>query len=419
MNNIVTIYILLSVLKGFMLHEMRPGDKASPIRTLSEGSQIKNCYEASVSCNLRKGFACVWSYRTNGTGMIVGTILRTNQTQNRTLFQISDSSHTTIDLHPSVCWMNDAVLFVAWERNTGENKQIVGRLMNDQGNALSPVFAMSDTSATHVALYPSVQSNSRSEALAVWQDYRDGNPDIYAQQFKDNGTPSGKNVRLNDDTGRALQGVPTISVHNSERFIILWIDNRIESKWSYFYQLWDQGPAGSNMLLDSIPKKDMTMLGSSKWNGPNSAVFAWKDYRNGNSDIFMKEIDVEQKKMKTTKKINDDHDQKWQRLPVLGGDEKKRTIICWEDYRDTDLNQTGDIYAQAFTSSLSRNGKNFRVNDRNEICRRINPQIAVTAAGEYLIVWHQVVGKEYQIAGQWFSYPHKRCGNNFILSNPG
>jgi hypothetical protein len=72
----------------------------------------------------------------------------------------------------------------------------------------------------------SIAVDSAGNAYAVWVDARSGNKDIY---FSKRSVASGTwstSVRINDDTGTAVQDNPAIAVSSTGEAIAVWVDNR-------------------------------------------------------------------------------------------------------------------------------------------------------------------------------------------------
>jgi hypothetical protein len=90
--------------------------------------------------------------------------------------------------------------------------------------------------------------------------------------------------------------------------------------------------------------------------------------------------------------------------------------VCWEDYRNTEINQRGDTYLQAYGPDGLTRGDNVKVNDRDDRIARKMPSIVMDSDGWYLVVWHQGEEGAFNLAGQWLRYPDKRMGANFCLT---
>ena len=60
----------------------------------------------------------------------------------------------------------------------------------------------------------------------VWEDKRHENFDIFFSTSHDGGKTFSKNVRLDDDSGSADQLFPSLAVGASEKFLVMWTDER-------------------------------------------------------------------------------------------------------------------------------------------------------------------------------------------------
>lgn len=186
--------------------------------------------------------------------------------------------------------------------------------------------------------------------------------------------------------------------------------------WKFYTAAFDGVTAGRNLLVDSAQRKAMTTLPSAVILPHDSALFAWKDYREGHSNIYFRHADLRAGSFSSAQRLNDDTGDRWQRLVVLDSDDAGNVVACWEDYRNTLHNQKGDIYLQPLARDGSFIGRNVRVNDDTVRISRKMPQIAMLRDGTYLVVWHQGHEGGFELRGQWFRYPAERIGRNFCIT---
>ncbi len=126
---------------------------------------------------------------------------------------------------------------------------------------------------------PKIASDGAGGAIVVWQDYRNGNGDVYAQRIDSTGTPlwqaNGKPVSLAADT----QFDPVLAPDGSGGAIVAWVDRRTAS-WAIWAQRLD---SGGNPLW----AENGIMVAPQISDGPNivpdgagGAIVAWQDFRN-------------------------------------------------------------------------------------------------------------------------------------------
>ncbi len=375
--------------------------------------QIRNSYNATVNDDGRDRFAVAWSERDSKGGRIYSALLDRFQRVDPVVFAVSEPPTGCTDVRPSITHLSGDAWLIIWQRICSGRQWILGRVI-ENGNAKEE-FTINDTTLSKYAATPFTRKNEEGEVLIVWQENRGSNTDVFAALFnRENGTMEAQ--RVNDDEGKWMQGSPVLSSGGRENLLVFWTDNRVDGYWKLYSRLWNDGPVGMNVLVDSAQRKAMTIVPSCYMKSADTAVFTWKDYREGHSNIYSRTADIPCSDFSPARRINDDKGKRWQRLAVIDGDARGNYVICWEDYRNTEINQRGDTYLQPFLCSSAVEGKNVRVNDRSDRIARKIPQIAMNRRGDYLVLWHQGERGQFIIMGQWFQFPAERVGDNFCVS---
>ena len=80
---------------------------------------------------------------------------------------------------------------------------------------------------------PKIAVNASGNAYVVWQDSRNGHPDIYSAYRPANGS-WGASRRINTDTGTAVQRDPAIGIDDAGIASIVWTDDRNSHDDIYF-----------------------------------------------------------------------------------------------------------------------------------------------------------------------------------------
>ncbi|MBE0644378.1 MAG: hypothetical protein IH600_09890 [Bacteroidetes bacterium] len=404
--------IVISGLLSFLLGVAASAQDSTIVFGHMQRDSTENTWHATLCGNDAGVWFCVWSMRSQRGAAVRGAFLSRGQREDIRLIDVSFPGTSEEDTRPAAAFLTDSTVLVAWQRNSGGKNVIKGCVLDRDGRA-GPVFDISDDSAP--GMMPAAGRNAAHEAVVVWQDYRNGDVDIYAQHYDVEARTLGSNVRINDDGMRAMQGQPRVAADNEKSFLLLWPDNRVDGAWKFYYQLFG-GPAARNVLIDSAQRKAMTTIISGAWIAEDSVLFAWKDYREGHSNIYRRTAEISHDALSSAERINDDTGERWQRLASVDGNGHGNAVICWEDYRNTENNQRGDVYLQVFARDGARSGGNVKVNDRDDRIARKMPAIVMAADGWYLIVWHQGEEGAFNIVGQWLQYPDQREGGNFCLT---
>jgi hypothetical protein len=146
---------------------------------------------------------------------------------------------------------------------------------------------VNDASGSQGQTPPTIGTASSGNVQLLWEDYRTGDYDIYASHMANNGTSFASNVQVNNDINPAKQSRPELAVELGGKVHAVWEDYR-NGNWDIFYaNSTDGGLAfGPNVLV--------TNEATGKWqNNPSLAVDAlgtvhvvWEDFRNSDWRVF-------------------------------------------------------------------------------------------------------------------------------------
>lgn len=425
MNRFLATALLLLIAGDVLPHESAAGFRAmqtdiAPARMKTDSVRMKidsvrNTWHGTLTGSDAGLWFCAWSERTRSGAEVRGAFLRRGQRADILAFDLGLPGTAVEEERPAGVFLTDSTVLLVWQRRSEGRQAITARIVHRSG-LVEPAFGVSDQTAPEVM--PTAGRNAAGEIVVAWQDYRNGNADIYAQRFDTRGRRIGANVLVNDDGTGAMQGQPRVAADNGDSFLLLWPDNRIDGAWKFYYHRFG-GHAARNVLIDSAQRKAMTTLISGVCLPGDSAFFAWKDYRAGTSNIYRRIADLRRGAFSPAERVNDDEGNRWQRLAAVDGNGRGEVVVCWEDYRNTVTNQRGDTYLQPFARDGSRVGVNIRVNDRDDRRARKMPSIVMDPDGWYLVIWHQGEEGIANLVGQWMRFPAQREGANFCLTCDG
>jgi hypothetical protein len=116
------------------------------------------------------------------------------------------------------------------------------------GGAWDNNVKVNDDATEWANLYSSISVSPGGDAHAVWEDRRgDVPPNIYFA-YRPGGGSWGANGRVNDDTGPALQGSVSVAVDSSGGAHVAWADNRNGNDDIYFSHLGPKVPALGDLV---------------------------------------------------------------------------------------------------------------------------------------------------------------------------
>ncbi len=178
----------------------------------------------------------------------------------------------------------------AWQDNRNGHNDIFAQKMDKNGNILwsNDIKINSDTTTTDQTK-PSftVSSTTPSFLYFVWEDNRNGNKDIYAQKYDPSGAKIWTNdIKINSDTGSAIQENPVITEDNNGDFYIVWQDNRNGNDDTYMQKINSDGTKqiAFDVRINNITTNDQENP-DIYINQAGYLVIVWQDNNDGDYDI--------------------------------------------------------------------------------------------------------------------------------------
>jgi hypothetical protein len=165
------------------------------------------------------------------------------------------------------------------------------------------------------------------KGVAVWEDERNGEWDIYAQLLTVNGLPTGSNVRLIHNASFRSSRQPRLAVNAAGKLALIWNEE------------------------ESAAIKAMVF---------NSSLSA----------------------LTGQVKLNDNTGTDAVNLPAVAALSTGGFVVVWEDSRDG-----ANIYGQIIGDGANLNGVNFRVNSNINSPYRIAPDVVASNDTTFAVVW--------------------------------
>jgi hypothetical protein len=241
-------------------------------------------YTPSVATNRSDYFVIVWrDGRHGGDGDIYAQCYDSTGAPIDSNFIVNDDNQgvAPFQFTPSVCMNDSGLIVIAWEdrRNTGAFPGIYAQRYTREGIPLGPNFRVNDNFGFITHKTPSVSSNNSGDFLVAWEDWRNGNPDIFAQRFAGDGSPVDTNFRVNDDLQVNSQKSPAVSIDEAGNFVIAWEDWRNGDPDIYMQQYSPDGSKiGNNIRVTINSNQEQLAPAVTLWNG--RIYNAWTDNDN-------------------------------------------------------------------------------------------------------------------------------------------
>jgi hypothetical protein len=414
--------ILFSILFVFLFFQILAIAQIIPDFQVNENLGINNAnqYYPSIGTDRSGNFIVTWTDKRNGTDFdIYAQFLSSDGTSSGSNFKINDDQGTAIQYRPEIAINRNLNFVITWldGRNNGSWDIYAQRFTND-GTPLSSNFKVNDDVGESAHEQVSVSIDSIGNFVIVWADKRNGDWDIYAQQYMSDGSPVGVNFKVNDDAGNFTQYWNDISLDEEGNFVITWADLR--NGTSYFYDIYfqrylnDGTPLGNNVKVNDNTANSLQFYPSIGMNNNGDFIITWTDERNGDRDIYAQRFQSDGSPISSNFIVYPDTGNTDQALPSITTDGTGNFIITWND----DRNDYGDIYAQCFSNDGVPIENDFKVNSDQTNTTQWVPSIAADINGSFIITWEDYRnGYSGDICSQTYISCGITVGDNYLVND--
>ena len=237
-----------------------------------KSGSIKTKALALAICVLFLASAYSWEFATGYTGSIAGW--------SEDIRLTTDSAYSQ---DPAIAVDTNNNVHITWNDYKDGNPKIYYTKLDNNGNTLVDDTPL--TTASSYSEYPTIAVDTNNNVHITWFDYRDGNWEIYYMKLDNNGNTLVDDTRLT--TASAHSYYPTIAVDTNNNVHITWQDYRDGNREIYYTKLDNNG----NTLVDDTP---LTTDSASSWvpaiavDTNNNVHITWFDERDGNNEIYYK-----------------------------------------------------------------------------------------------------------------------------------
>ena len=285
---------------------------------------------------------------------------------------------------------------ITWQDYRNGNNDIYAQSINAGGTAQWTLNGVAICTETHNQTYPTIVSDGSGGAIITWQDARSGNWNIYAQRINAGGTAQWTSNGVAICIEGNHQTSPIIVSDGNGGAIITWDDSR--GGGSIYAQRVD---AGGNALWTSNGVV-VSAATDSQYNpaivedGSGGAIITWMDYRNSNNDIYAQRINATGVVQWTADGVAISTAASDQEYPTLISDGNGGAIITWDDSRSGEW----DIYAQRINAT----GVVQWTADGVAVSAAAGPQrypaIVTDGNGGAIITWEDYRNDNYDVYAQ-------------------
>jgi len=297
----------------------------------------------------------IWNDYRNGTGNSDIFCQKLSSTGTPLWFQygVAICEAPGNQLNPKAVSDGDEGAVIAWQDQRNPSSAIFARRINKDGKALWVVDGRTICNSNSYAEFPVISSAKDGNFIIVWQDKRSGGLDLYAQKIDAGGALLLKNngTEIVYAFGSVSQQKPRIAKSGKEEYIIVFEDYRNGYSNVYAQKINNNGKLlwtrdairlcnyESNQLNPELVSDD-----------DGGALIVWEDARSGASNIYAQKIDPYGNALWDENGIMICQADGEKTNPKIAKDLKGGAIIVWQDSRK----RPGffDLYSQR----IDRNG---------------------------------------------------------------
>ncbi len=244
---------------------------------------------------------------------------------------MGDRSRGERYMAPVVAPSDDGGVLAAFRLIDNGDRGIVVRKFSADGSAW-PI----DVQASDAFGYKSsaqITSNGRGGAYVVWEDGRNGNIDLYAQQISSAGAVLWRSdgVPLAVTDGNSWN--PAIAPDGKGGFFCAWIDDNQGSQWQLKIQR--LGPAGRPLWgADAVtvcPSDNRQSVPSLVPDGSGGAIVVWDEDRYGPLDIFAQRFSADGARLWPAGGAHVDNSGRDHLFPQVEPDGKGGFLVAWKE----------------------------------------------------------------------------------------
>lgn len=275
---------------------------------------------------------------------------------------------------------------------------------------------INDDTGTAQQKNPAMAASYSGCGIVCWEDYRNGDPDIYGQVFNQKGQWVGANFILNDAPTTGKQVRPAVAMNSRGQFIVVWEDS--STAGVVIYARWFA--ANLKPLTDRIKVSSISAVGGRLYPAvamdyTGNAIVCWPDGRDRETlEIYMQRYDNLGHPIGVNRRVNDVI-VGIQQHPAVSMNSSGEFVIVWQDTRDANgITVWGQRYS-VFGTPLGNNRLLSHHTDRNDI--PMFPSVALQRNGDYMACWH--FSSPPQLYGCFIANADSSLNKEFSMSDAG
>jgi len=182
--------------------------------------------------------------------------------------------------------------------------------------------------------------------------------------------------------------------------MVVWEDHRFWTNGEIFAQAYlsDGTPVDDNFKVNNDIGTENQQRPSMAKDGSNNLIYVWVDERSDKSEVYAQRFSGDGTAIGNNFKVNDVSVNNTAIQPSVAASPDGNFVICWADFRN---GYCLEIFAQRYTNDGTPLDSNFKVSNQ-DACMRLNPAIVCAQNGDFIITWNDANEGGYDITNKSF-----------------
>ncbi len=292
--------------------------------------------DVAIAMNGSGSFVVVWEAGgSRAASEISGQLYAANGARLGNNFRVNDDPGSNVQYNPAVAINDSGKFVVVWVDNRNSKWDIYGQRYDAEGRPQDGNFEVTeDTSNTYGESYCAVAIDGNGNFVVVWTNQRneDLKTGIHGRRYDASALPQENSFIVNDDANGTGHSGPAIAMDDSGNFVAVWQDSRNVNS-DIYRQLYDSGgmPQGSNLRVNFDEGSTSQFAPGIAVDDSGNFVVVWEDHRN-DIDIYAQPFAKNGRKVGANYRVNNDSEGKFQGVPDVKL-VNKRIYYTWHDTR--------------------------------------------------------------------------------------
>ncbi len=291
---------------------------------------------------------------------------------------------------------------IVWEDYRSGTADIYAQRINSSGNTVWTADGVAICTATSNQVIPQMVGDGSGGAIITWKDYRNNattGTDIYAQRINSSGTVQWTADGVAISTATNIQDNPQITGDGSGGAIITWNDYRDNVSYDIFAQrINSSGTVQWTTDGVGVCVLDYAQVQPKiSSDGSGGAIIMWEDMRGGQWDLYSQRINSSGVKQWATNGVVICNASGNKDSYQMISDGSGGAIMAWRDPRS---GVSFDIYAQKINTSGSVQWGSNELAICTKTDTQQDPQLVSDGSGGAIITWSDRRGVAYDIYAQ-------------------